>query len=457
MLLLSACSEPPNKLATIKQSGELTVLTRIDPTTYEIDESGSMGFEYDLVQLFAERLGVRAHFLVPNKFHEILELVADDKADFAAAGLSVTKERLETLKFTPAYAQVTQQLVTHTRTHRPKNIATVDTLFFEVLSSSSHAENLQALKLLHPRLVWNETNEHTPSELIELVNDGVLDHTVADSNQFQIVRSKYPKLYAALNLSKPEQIGWAFPISHDHSLYDEAVKFLAEAEKDGTLKQLHDKYFDFAKALNYVGICTFWRHIRDRLPPALTDFKNAGEKYSIDWRLIAAVAYQESHWRNNAVSPTGVKGMMMLTKVTAKEMGISDRQDQSQSIEGGAHYLSTRFAVMPEHIPEPDKTWMALAAYNVGLGHVEDARIITQKQGGDPNKWVDVKERLPLLTKKKWYSKTKHGYARGYEPVKYVKNIRHYYNMLNELEKPAKNKQTNKTADEALNIDLPAL
>ncbi|MCW9016578.1 MAG: transglycosylase SLT domain-containing protein, partial [Kangiellaceae bacterium] len=124
------------------------------------------------------------------------------------------------------------------------------------------------------------------------------------------------------------------------------------------------------------------------------------------------------------------RGMMMLTLRTAKQLGISNRLDPKQSIEGGAKYFRKVKKRVPDRIVEPDRTWFALAGYNVGWGHVEDARIITQQQGADPDKWSDVKERLPLLQKKKWYKKTKHGYARGAEPVRYVTNIRRYYDVL---------------------------
>jgi membrane-bound lytic murein transglycosylase F len=153
-------------------------------------------------------------------------------------------------------------------------------------------------------------------------------------------------------------------------------------------------------------------------------------KNGLDWRLIAAISYQESHWRPRAKSPTGVRGMMMLTQPTAKEVGVTNRLDAQQSLEGGAHYFLKLHQRLPEEIQEPDRTWFTLAAYNVGWGHLEDAREITHFQGGDANRWVDVKERLPLLERKEWYKYTKHGYARGNEPVTYVQRIRHYYEVL---------------------------
>ena len=141
----------------------------------------------------------------------------------------------------------------------------------------------------------------------------------------------------------------------------------------------------------------------------------------------------------------------MLTLPTAKEVGVTDRLDPDQSLRGGAYYLNNLKSRLPKKIVEPDRTWFALAAYNVGFGHLEDARVITQKRGGDPSSWYDVKQSLPLLTQKKWYSKTRYGYARGYEPVQYVQHIRHYQNVL-EWHDIARNWQRNDDSGNSFEI-----
>jgi len=137
-----------------------------------------------------------------------------------------------------------------------------------------------------------------------------------------------------------------------------------------------------------------------------------------------------------------VRGLMMLTQNTARHVGIKNRLDPEQSILGGARYFKQVLKKIPERIPQPDRTWLALAAYNVGFGHLEDARKITEINDGDPDKWIDVKKNLPLLSRKKWYKKTRHGYARGYEPVKYVENIRKYYELLVWMDKRAQGEET---------------
>ena len=178
-----------------------------------------------------------------------------------------------------------------------------------------------------------------------------------------------------------------------------------------------------------MGTRTFKRHYVSRLPQYLNLFQTAAAKTEIDWRLLAAIGYQESHWDPNAVSPTGVRGLMMLTRATAGGLGVQDRHDAAQSIGAGAQYFLNIYNRLDD-IPDPDRTWFALAAYNVGYGHLQDARRLARMQDRDPDSWIVIREMLPLLTKREYYSQVPHGYARGWEPVGYVRNIRTYYDIL---------------------------
>ena len=139
----------------------------------------------------------------------------------------------------------------------------------------------------------------------------------------------------------------------------------------------------------------------------------------------------------------------MLTQATAYYRGIEDRTDPASSISGGARFYARLKARLNDSIPEPDRTWMALAAYNVGFYHVEDARKIVEMQEGDPNRWVDVRDALPLLARKKWYSRVPYGYARGWEPVEYVENIRNYRDILHWLENRENASEADESAPEA--------
>jgi membrane-bound lytic murein transglycosylase F len=321
-----------------------------------------------------------------------------------------------------------------------------------VQAGTSYAERLNELKQQYPELRWTEVDKET-EELMQVVWEGLLEISIADSNIVAINRQYFPEIQVAFNLQNPESLAWAFPLGEDHSLYDAAVKFLEKSRASGELAQLVDRYYGPASRSNFVNLSVYKVRIRSRLAQYQLMFEKAAKQYNLDWRLLAALGYQESYWDPAATSPTGVRGMMMLTEETANQLGIDNRLDVTQSIDGGAHYLQSLIERMPPGITEPDRTWMALAAYNIGTGHLEDARIITQKQGRDPNKWSDVKNYLPLLAETEWYSKTKNGYARGLEPVIFVNAVRTYYDVLVKTDEEEKAKKR----PEALGIKVPAI
>ncbi len=426
---VTACEPQRSLLEQIQQQNELIVITRNSATTYYEGPDGSTGFEYELAKRFADYLGVELHIVIPPNFNNILPLVALGDAHLAAAGLTVTEKRREKVRFGPVYHHIIPQVVYRSGSRRPRSPADL-TGTLEVVSGSSHEEHLETLQQEYPDLDWDAAAEQSSEELLALVWQQMIDYTVADSHEIAVNRHYYPELKPAFDLDVPQPLAWAFPKSKDNSLYLAASSFFKLIEQDGTLEQLIERYFGHIETFDYVGTRRYQAHVEQRLPEFRELFLEAAEDTGIDWRLLAAMGYQESHWDPGAVSPTGVRGLMMLTRNAAKDLGIENRSDPAQSIRGGAEYLVRMTDRLPDHIPEPDRTWLALAAYNVGLGHLEDARKLTLKNKGDPDRWVDVKKNLPLLSKEKWFKQTRYGYARGREPVRYVENIRTYYDIL---------------------------
>jgi membrane-bound lytic murein transglycosylase F len=244
-------------------------------------------------------------------------------------------------------------------------------------------------------------------------------------------QGQYPRLRVAFDLGSEQQLGWFLPPDGHHSRLIERIDGLfSRLEQSGQMEKLRELHFGHAAGVSRVGSQTFSRNVRKKLPQYRELIGQVADEYQMDWELLAAISYQESHWNPLATSATGVRGMMMLTLPTARDLDIENRLDPAQSLRGGARYLKNIKRRLPKDIGEPDLTWFALAAYNVGMGHLEDARVITERQGGDPDLWIDVMERLPLLQKSKYYQNTRYGYARGSEPVTYVQNIRHYYSVL---------------------------
>jgi len=264
-----------------------------------------------------------------------------------------------------------------------------------------------------------------------MVSNEEIDYTFVDSNEFLAQSSFFPRLRIGFSLPNQEQLAWLLNRSDKNTRLKKRINlFFENIKKDGTLKQLKEQYFGHAGNINQVGSHTFTRNMQRKLPKYKELIQTVAAEYQMDWHLLAAISYQESHWNPLATSPTGVRGMMMLTRATASELKIKDRLNVAQSLRGGARYLKKLKRRLPEDVTEPNRTWLALAAYNIGMGHLEDSRMITKDRGGNPNLWTDVKESLPLLRRRKWYQTVKYGYARGSEPVTYVQNIRRYYNIL---------------------------
>lgn len=432
---LAGCTPPGgNKLDAVRRAGELVVLTRNSPTTYYEDSDGFSGIEYDLATAFAEHLGVKVRMVVPPRFSDIIPMIARGEGDVAAAGITVTDLRRQSVRFAPPYQDIRQQVVYRQGGPHPNSIQELPGYQLEVVAGTSYEERLQQLKLLYPKLSWTVNDSVETEELLQEVQEELVQLTIADSNIADLSRQFNTDLRVAFDISPPEQLAWAFPLGDDDSLYREAEKFFHDLRASGELAQLLDKYYGATNRFNPINIAAYTQRIKAGLAQYRPMFEQAGDHYDIDWQLLAAMSYQESFWDPKAVSPTGVRGMMMLTSTTAEHLGVKDREDPEQSILGGARYIRQLMDRLPQRIRDPDRTWIALAAYNVGLHHLEDARIITQEQGGDPDKWSDVKSRLPLLAKAAWYSKTKYGYARGYEPVQFVNRIRLYYGVLQQIE-----------------------
>jgi membrane-bound lytic murein transglycosylase F len=441
--VLSGCALlDDSRLDAIRRARKITVLTFAGTTTYYETPEGPVGFEYDLAKAFADQLGVELRVVAVDKFADVIPRLLNGEADFAAANITDTEQRQALVRFTPSYQQIRQQVVYRLGSGRPSKVEELIGREIEVHAGTRYAERLNELKQSHPDLKWIEAEDRRPEEQLQLVWEGLLDLTIADSNIVALNRQYFPELQVAFDIQQAEPLAWAFRPTKDTSVYDAAVKFLDTYKRSGALAQLVDRYYGPASRTNFVNLTVFRARVQNRLPLYQQSLEEAAKQHDLDWRLLAALAYQESYWDPKSISFTGARGFMMLTGVTAKEVGVTDRHDPATSIDGGARYLHELLDRVPERVEHPDRLWFALAAYNVGLYHLEDARILTEKLGGNPDKWNDVKERLPLLADPKWYAKTKYGFCRGDEPVRFVNRVRVYYDVLVKMVDEEKSKRT---------------
>ena len=416
------------------KNGELIVLTRTSPTTYYLNaDDQPVGFEYDLVQRFAERQGWRLILKNADTLDDLVDSMKAGKAHLAAAGLSITPKRKSRLRFGPVYRQEQELVICGDQVKQLGSPADLVGLRLEVVAGSSHVERLMELRRKHVDLTWKSIHAPSEEELLERVASGLADCAVSDELSYEVARNFLPALRKSLDLGKRD-IAWALPEWADEVLLKALQDFFAEVEHTGVMKSLRDRYFGHVSRLDPADAIGILEKRIKLLPPLKKHFFRAQNETGIDWRLLAALAYQESQWDKYAVSPTGVRGIMMLTGDTADRLGVSDRLDPEESILGGARYVVMLKDELSEHIPEPDRTWMALAAYNQGMGHLEDARRLAQRLGKSPDLWSDVKEVLPLISRSKYLRHLRYGFARGGEATILAENVRIYYDILSRYE-----------------------
>lgn len=454
-LLLTASvlpgSRTPTVLENVLASGKLHIVSRNGPTTYYEGPDGELtGFEYSLAKGFAEDMGVELVVHDEEDLAAMLDAVERNKVHLAAAGLTITEKRSERVKFGTPYLEVKPQLIYRAGEERPSSIADIIGKNLVVISNSSHTEHLRALQREYPGLMWEERHDVEMLDLLAMVHNGEADYTIVDSNAYEMSESVYPRARVAFDMKDIEHLAWAFPKNKDDSLYRRAQAYFDRIKTAGVIQDTFERFYGHLGEIDYSGAILFAHRVGTRLPKWEAKLKAAADEYDLDWQLLAALSYQESHWNPLAKSPTGVRGFMMLTLPTADEMGVANRLDAEQSIMGGARYFRSIYNRIPERIQDPDRKWLALAAYNIGMGHLEDARVLTEIHGGDPDKWADVRENLLLLAKRKYYKRTKHGYARGWEAVDYVQNIRNFHTIIawNEKEAQAQQLASNEVSEQ---------
>lgn len=432
VLVLTGCQETVSpELEAIKDAGELVVITRNAPTTYYMGRHDEpVGFEHDLVQNFAAHLGVDVRFKTRHSIADIQQALRNGEGHLAAAGLTRLESREEEFRFGPAYHQVQQQLVCRRSGNKPRNLEQLTDVSLLVIGDSSYEQRLRELREERlPELEWTADSSLSTEMILRRVHEGEVDCTLADSNIVSINRRYYPELDVVRPMSEAQELAWMMP-QQAEGLAQAVEEWFTEVEDTPLLSSLMTRYYAHVEIFDYVDISRYVRRIDERLPEYRDLFEQAGEEYGIDWKLLAAMGYQESHWNPKARSPTGVRGIMMLTLRTASEVDVDNRLDPEQSIRGGARYLDNLRERLPDSLEEPDRTWVAMAAYNVGMGHIYDARRLAERLGRDKDSWSDLRKVLPKLAQPEYYKTLPYGYARGGEPVHYLRRIRNYREIL---------------------------
>jgi len=407
---------------------EITVLTRNNANCYYIYREQPMGFEYELAQAFAEYMGLELE-VKTKSWNDLLKTVNTQKAEIVAAGMTITPERRQKASFSDPYMDIQQQVILHRRNYGIENIRDLDRKKVHVREGTTYQSRLQEINQSRDINIDIVTHQDIPTqELIRKVGRKQIKFTIADSNIAYLNRRYYPNIKVAFPIQEKQSLGWAVG-KGDTELLRHINEFFRKIKETGLYGKIYEKYYANVNIFDYFDLKKFHQRLQTRLPRYQGFIKYYAEKYGFDWKLIAAVVYQESHFNPRARSYTGVRGLMQVTLDTAQEVGISNRLDPEQSIRGGVKYLDKLYSRWDE-IQGRDRLYFALASYNIGYGHVRDAQKIAQEKGLDPKKWSSLKKTLPLLRIKKYYKNTKYGYARGTEPVRYIRHIKTYYDIL---------------------------
>ena len=407
------------------------MVTRNSPTTYYFQGDRASGFEYELVRAFAREHNMPVRIKVAFNLPELFEILAGGEAHLAAAGLSQSAGRDARFVASNSYLHQQPLIVYKSGSLKPRSLEALVGRDLVVIAGSVHVETLSSLQLDLPELTWREIHAADSLELMQLVTDEKAELAIVDSIEFRIQQQLFPRVVAAMKIGDGTPVVWYLPQGERSEASLELVnQFLSRATELGLIAQLEQENFGRWEHASRVDSLTFQRKMREDLPEWQPLLEQVAEEYQMDWRLLAAMAYQESHWNPNARSQTGVRGMMMLTRATASELGVQDRTDPQQSLRGGARFFKDLLRRLPSDIENPDRTFLALAAYNIGMGHLEDARIMTQQAGGDPHLWPDVRAHLPKLQNPDYFLTTKFGFAEGEQAVTYVDNIRHFEGLL---------------------------
>ncbi|SER29548.1 membrane-bound lytic murein transglycosylase F [Nitrosomonas sp. Nm51] len=427
-ILLSGCIPSGKPVSPFAMTNELVVITVVHTDNFYIDSEGHYsGITYDLVNEFAAEIGLEIRFIIMSRIESALAALQQHQAHFAI-GLDIPDNQDSRFILGPVYLHTHHQIAFNASRFEPRDIQQLVGKLVEVPVGSTHEYQLQKMKMKVPGLAWTAVAQSSEALLTKLEN-GEIDYTVADSFHIKKANHFYPKVRGAFELDVSAS-RWIFPKYTEKLLIDRVNEFFERIEQEGVLGQLLDSYNGPYHQLSPGDIYFFKNKIHSRLPDLKQYFFQAARITGIDWRLLAALAYQESHWNPKARSPTGVSGIMMLTRETARRMGIKNLTDSRRNILAGARYLKLLKEKLPESVSEPDRTWIALAAYNQGYGRVIDARTLAKRFNLNPDLWIDLKKMLPLLNRQHYAEEIQYGHARGDEAVTLTNSVRAYYEIL---------------------------
>ncbi len=434
LCLLSGCDnvpesgQPISSMEKILDTGKITLITKNNANCYYQYRDRYMGFEYELAQAFADYLGVELEVVIAETWEDMKKALAEDPAAFIGAGMHLSPALEKEVLFSAPYMSVQQHILVRWDNGSVRAAPDLAGKNVHVQRGSSCIPVLESLQKNGISLEIVPLADCDEEELIRQVADGEIEVTVADEHIALLHRRYYPRVVIKDAVGEKIPIAWAVRPDAE-KLVRRMNAFFRTAKSNDLFSDIYNRYyaevppFDFDQAEHFLQI------VSEHLPLYYPFIREAADKYGFDWHLIAAQIYQESHFNSQARSPGGAWGLMQIIRPTGKSLNITDLTDPKENIEAGVRYLR-ELKNFFDGAEGDDRLRIALAAYNIGQGHILDARNIARSKGLDPDKWSSLAKTLPLLQHEEYHKKSLYGYCRGMEPVEYVTKVMFYSDML---------------------------
>jgi len=425
-------NEFTDDLPGLIERGRLRMITRNNALTYFIHRGLQVGFEYELMKKFASEHGLRLEVVIPDSHAELLSHLNDGKGDVVAAAMTIIPEREAQAAFTRPYNEVEEVVVVRADDVSISSLRDLAGRTVHVRESSSFYATLKALQDSVQTLEIVTVPENMETEdILAGVEEGRYDVTMADSNLLEVERAYGRRLKAAFSV-KPTNLGWA--VRKENTSLLASLNEYIRREKGGLFfNMMKKRYFENRRVIERAK-----DSMRVDLGGQLSPFDELTKKYAMryghDWRLITAQMYQESRFKPDAVSWVGAQGLMQVMPKTGIQLGFTDLKDPDQGIHAGTKYMRQLIERFDLDIPMHSRIRFALASYNVGYGHLLDARRLAREKGWDPNRWFgNVEQAMRLLSQPAYYERARYGYCRGGQPVHYVEKIQSLYDAYVEV------------------------
>jgi membrane-bound lytic murein transglycosylase F len=435
-----------SKLKEVINNGVIRVVTDFNSTNYFIYRGQPMGYQYEMLQELANHLGVKLEVTVNNNLDEAFILLEKDAVDLIAENLTITKERREKMDFTLPHIQTRQVLIQR----KPKYWRTLSNEAIEgcmirnqldmahktvyVQLKSAYAQRLHNLSEEIGDSIYIVEIDEGIEKLIEKVAKGEIDYTVGDENVAMVYQTYYDNIDIATPVSYTQNHAWA--VAKGSDIKNSIDSWLIDFKKTKKYVTLYRKYFRNRRSAEMLESDLFIKS-SGKISPYDALIKESCDEIGWDWRLVASLIYQESRFNPQAKSWAGAYGLMQLMPITAERFGVEPGSPPKQQIRAGVMFVQWLDERLSDIKDKNERKKFVLAAYNVGLGHVMDARALAVKNGKNPNVWTNnVADFLLSKSDPKFYTDpvVKYGYCRGTEAFRYVTDImdryQHYKNLI---------------------------